>query len=216
VIKTGWKKLAIWALVISTLLGVAAGSQVMAIKTSEALEKMKEAGKIQLVANVFSKCMTKQIDMGLTNILYDYPGLENIFMNTNWTNSEIPTGAWLENQVQGKVNNGTIYCDDNDSKIFDVFVSTMSVSQEEVLCNGEKPGIVKLQTQDSDGKWEDVTNYCMSGLGNSDYRFVWNDKDEALKHLKKLYDAKKKNNDYMVAWGDRGTFSDGNFFGRFD
>ncbi len=207
-IKTGWKKLAIWALVISTLLGVAAGSQVMAIKTSEALEKMKEAGKIQLVANVFSKCMTKQIDMGLTNILYDYPGLENIFMNTNWTNSEIPTGAWLENQVQGKVNNGTIYCDDNDSKIFDVFVSTMSVSQEEVLCNGEKPGIVKLQTQDSDGKWEDVTNYCMSGLGNSDYRFVWNDKDEALKHLKKLYDAKKKNNDYMVAWGDRGTFSD--------
>ena len=207
-IKTGWKKLAIWALVISTLSGVVVGSQVMAIKTSEALEKMKEAGKIQLVANVFSKCMTKQIDMGLTNILYDYPGLENIFMNTNWTNSEIPTGAWLENQVQGKVNNGTIYCDDNDSKIFDVFVSTMSVSQEEVLCNGEKPGIVKLQTQDSDGKWEDVTNYCMSGLGNSDYRFVWNDKDEALKHLKKLYDAKKKNNDYMVAWGDRGTFSD--------
>lgn len=213
-IKTGWKKLAIWALVISTLSGVVVGSQVMAIKTSEALEKMKEAGKIQLVTNVFSKCMTKQIDMGLTNILYDYPGLENIFMNTNWTNTEIPTGAWLENQVQGKVNNGTIYCDDNDSKIFDVFVSTMSVSQEEVLCNGEKPGIVKLQTQDSDGKWEDVTNYCMSGLGNSDYRFVWNDKDEALKHLKKLYDAKKKNNDYMVAWGDRGTFSDGliNYF----
>lgn len=207
-IKTGWKKLAIWALVISTLSGVVVGSQVMAIKTSEALEKMKEAGKIQLVTNVFSKCMTKQIDMGLTNILYDYPGLENIFMNTNWTNTEIPTGAWLENQVQGKVNNGTIYCDDNDSKIFDVFVSTMSVSQEEVLCNGEKPGIVKLQTQDSDGKWEDVTNYCMSGLGNSDYRFVWNDKNEALKHLKKLYDAKKKNNDYMVAWGDRGTFSD--------
>ncbi len=208
--KTGWKKFVIWAAVISTLLGTVVGSQVMAIKTSEALEQMKEAGKIQLVANVFSKCVTKSIDMGLTNILYDYAevGVGDIFMNTNWTNTEIPTGAWLENQVQGKVNNGTIYCDDNDSKIFDVFANTFGVSQEEVLCNGEKPGIVKLQTQDSDGKWKDVTNYCVSGLGNSDYQFVWNTEKEALKHLKKLYNNKKNKNQYLVGWDDRGTFDD--------
>ena len=104
-IKTGWKKLAIWALVISTLLGVAAGSQVMAIKTSEALEKMKEAGKIQLVTNVFSKCVQGRIDqpykdtqeMHMQGDIYTVPKTPLVDNPFNELRKNIPVGAWLEN-----------------------------------------------------------------------------------------------------------------------
>ena len=213
--KTGWKKLAIWALVISTLSGVVVGSQVMAIKTSEALEKMKEAGKIQLVTNVFSKCVQGRIDQpykdtqemhvqGTTSTIPKTPLADNPF---NELRKHIPVGAWLEKQVQGKINNGTIYCEDKDSNIVNVFANTLGIDKAAIYCDGKNPGIFKLQNQNSKGEWVDVEGECAAGLNNSDLKFVFND-DGALAHVKKLYNKKKQDNSYLVAWGDRGTFSD--------
>lgn len=214
-IKTGWKKLAIWALVISTLSGVVVGSQVMAIKTSEALEKMKEAGKIQLMTNVFSKCVQGRIDQpykdtqemhvqGTTSTIPKTPLADNPF---NELRKHIPVGAWLEKQVQGKINNGTIYCEDKDSNIVNVFANTLGIDKAAIYCDGKKPGIFKLQNQNSKGEWVDVDGECAAGLSNGDLKFVFND-EGALAHVKKLYNKKKQDNSYLVAWGDRGTFKD--------
>ena len=214
-IKTGWKKLAIWALVISTLSGVVVGSQVMAIKTSEALEKMKEAGKIQLVTNVFSKCVQGRIDQpykdtqemhvqGTTSTIPKTPLADNPF---NELRKHIPVGAWLEKQVQGKINNGTIYCEDKDSNIVNVFANTLGIDKAAIYCDGKKPGIFKLQNQNSKGEWVDVDGECAAGLSNGDLKFVFND-EGALAHVKKLYNKKNQDNSYLVAWGDRGTFKD--------
>lgn len=213
--RTGWKKFAIWVAVISVLLGTVVGSQVMAIKTSEALEQMKEAGKAQLVANVFSKCVKGRIDQKYNEVkggggpnsyqrVEPFPGTTNPFIELR---KHIPTGSWLEQQVQGKVNNGTIYCEDNNSNILNVFASTMGVDKNAIFCDGKNPGILKLQNQNSKGEWVDVEGECAAGIGNSDLRFVFND-DGAMSHVKKIYNNKKKGNQYMVAWGDRGTFTD--------
>lgn len=213
--RTGWKKFAIWVAVISVLLGTVVGSQVMAIKTSEALEQMKEAGKAQLVANVFSKCVKGRIDQKYNEVkggggpnsyqrVEPFPGTTNPFIELR---KHIPTGSWLEQQVQGKVNNGTIYCEDNNSNILNVFASTMGVDKNAIFCDGKNPGILKLQNQNSKGEWVDVEGECAAGIGNGDLRFVFND-DGAMSHVKKIYNNKKKGNQYMVAWGDRGTFTD--------
>ncbi len=209
--KVGLKKLLIWALVVSSLLGVVAGSQVTAIKTSDALEKMKEAGKIQLVTNVMSKCVKQRVDKpynpdkgGISENYVPYAPTTDTFADLT---TSIPSGSWLENQIQGKVNNGTIDCQDNDSNIINVFASTLGVDKNAVFCDGKNPGILKLQNQDSSGKWVDVSGECAAGIGNNNLRFVFND-EGANAHIKKLYNAQKGKNQYLVSWGDRGTFSD--------
>ena len=209
--KVGLKKLLIWALVVSSLLGVVAGSQVTAIKTSDALEKMKEAGKIQLVTNVMSKCVKQRVDKpynpdkgGISENYVPYAPTTDTFADLT---TSIPSGSWLENQIQGKVNNGTVDCQDNDSNIINVFASTLGVDKNAVFCDGKKPGILKLQNQDSSGKWVDVSGECAAGIGNNNLRFVFND-EGANAHIKKLYNAQKGKNQYLVSWGDRGTFSD--------
>lgn len=216
--KTIWKKIGIWSIVIALFAGTVISTQVFAAPTtnnsngsktkpttSAALNAMKEAGKIQLVTNTFARCVKsfKSYDVPVN---FDNGGVFYIGHQT-----EISTGAWLENQVQGKVNNGTIYCSDGKSQIVDVLAKTLGVDKNTIYCDGEKPGLLKLQNQDENGKWHDVKGKCASGLGNSDLRFMWNkdaDGDAALKYIKKLYEAKRKENDYLPAWGDIDTYKD--------
>lgn len=207
--KAGLKKFVIWAMVVVSLAGTLSLSvgmrQVMAVSVSEAVAQMKEAAQVQLVANVFSKCVKMQRDKG------DYPGgfsriIPNMFNYQTGglgQNKEVPTGAWLENQVQGKVNNGTIYCNDNDANLINVFASTMGISVEQVVCNGNQPGILKARVNG-----EDVDGECAAGISAEGVTFVWNDASSANTYLKKLYDNKLKDNPYKVNWDDRGTFTD--------
>lgn len=206
--KNGWKKFVIWAAVISTLLGTVIGSQVMAIKTSEALSQMKEAGKIQLVANVFSKCVKQKVEED-ASIQYSGGNPSKNFFNSlgGWgEHIEIPTGAWLENQIQGKVNNGTIYCDDNSENLVNLFKSTLGISEKELVCDGDKPGLLVPYFSNGGIRGDKVAK-CSDAIGQDGITF-WLNTDGAMDHVKKLYNNKKKSNSYLVSWGDRGTFTD--------
>lgn len=203
------KKCLIWLMVLVSLLGIlslSVGTRqvIAATSVSEAVTQMKEAAQVQLVTNVFSKCVKMQRDKG------DYPGgftkiIPNIFNYDTgglWKNKEVPTGAWLENQVQGKVNNGTIYCNDNDSNLINVFANTMGISVNDIVCNGEQPGILKAYING-----EEIGGRCSSAIGAEGVRWYWNDETSATNYLKKLYDNKLNDNPYKTGWGDRGTFT---------
>jgi len=213
--KTGWKKFGLWAVVLAALVAVVCGSQVVTaanMSTSEALAKMKEAGKIQLVTNAFRKCVRDRIERpytgasgGLAENANGGIPLSDPFAHLSLR--DITTGAWLEYQVQGRVNNGTIYCEDNNSNILNVFATTLNVSKNDVLCAGNRPGILKLQNQDTNGRWYNVDDQCAAGIGDSHLRFTFN--DDAEDRVKSLYRSKWENNRrYLPEWYSIGTFTD--------
>lgn len=126
---------------------------------------------------------------------------------------EFNTGAWLENKVQGKVDNGGIWCRNNNEHILDVFASTLGLPswQSSVICDGDQPGLMKMMTKNGDS-WIEVQGQCQMGLGNDDYIFLLRSEGDAVAYVKTLYERYKANNpgvaEYLPAWSDIHTFDD--------
>lgn len=184
---------------------------------------MTKAAQVQAATSVMKRCvageMSKTGDGGhIYGYLYDNTGLsENIFEKMGSTN--IATGAWLEAQVQHKVDDGEIYCKNNDSNIINVFASALGISWQDVICNGDQWGIFYPITK-SDGMAHGTydqddyayTGACKTLISDSDFRFNWN-RSGALDYIETLYDNYKAANadtvgQFLPDWDDVYNFTD--------
>lgn len=168
--KTRLEKLCIWFIVI-ILLFVACllpyvSQNVFAVTPGDAVVYMDNAAKVQEVTSTFKKCVNMATtDSSVSALLFfgNYFTDGDMFGN-NKTNMN--TGAWLENTVQGKVDNGQIWCQNDNSNIAKVFANTIGVSSwQNLVCNGDKPGIMTLQVYtlvNSEKKYLPMEKYRLS------------------------------------------------------
>lgn len=246
-----WRKIMIWGVVIVSLivtcflpyLTFAAGVSTDTITLPSTAGQLKEAAEIQLVVNTFKKC----VEAAPAGGTYEYEGknvygvakekndiFPDIFVNN--THTDIAAGAWLEYKVQDKVNNGTIYCDDSDSRILNLFASKLGISTTAVACNinagngfevGQRGGLLKRVVlrykPGSNQPYYDVSNSCAPGLSDSSSYYVWAndgwnyDTDSSgtaeylggVDYVRFLYDRFKSSSDnpYLVEWDDLGNFT---------
>lgn len=247
-----WRKVTIWGVVVAALittcflpyLTFAAGVTTDVITVPSTAGQLKEAAEIQLVVNTFKKCVDSA---PAASGKYEYDGKEvygvakekkdifpDIFTNNAHTN--IAAGAWLEYKVQNKVNNGTIYCDDSDSKILSLFADKLGLSTTSVACNvnagngfevGQRGGLLKrvvLRYKPGNNQpYYDVSNSCAAGLSDSNSYYVWADNGwnydtdasgtaeylGGVDYVKFLYNRFKDGSDnpYLVEWDDLGNFT---------
>lgn len=223
--KSMLKKISLWCTVI-TLLMVACltpgfSQNASAVTVGDAMIYMDNAAKIQEVTNTFKKCLNLQYQIGVSGITRFGNYLSgDFFVNggINQSNTDISTGAWLEKMVQGKVDDGAIWCKNNDSNIVNVFASTLGTTWQNLVCNGDKPGIMTMQTNvlvNADKgiyQWHNTDVACSVGIGSSDYRFTWVSETDATAHVKRIYEDYRNSHPdeakYLPSWDDLGNFSD--------
>lgn len=220
------KKILIWCVTIFLLIATCALSSlsqiVFAVTAGDAVVYMDNAAKIQAVTNTFKKCVNLMYSTNSTSGRFFFGGnmSSDLFADggINQSNTDISTGAWLENTVQSKVDDGAIWCKNEKSNIVNVFASTMGVSWQELVCNGDKPGIMTMQVNtlvNADKgiyQWKNADSACSVGVGSNDYRFVWRSDADAIAYIKSIYDNYKNTHPdeakYLPAWEDVGNFSD--------
>ena len=217
--KTTLKKFCIWlatiAILAATCLLPCLSQNTLAVTAGDAAIYMSNASKVQEVANTFKKCLRARFDKGAYGYMYHSDSFTgNIFGGVD---TNISAGAWLEHAVQNKVDNGEIWCENNSSNIVNVFASAVGVSWQNLICNGNAPGMMTLQVykEAKDGKvahWENTDTACDIGLGVAGYKFDWVNEEAATAYAKSLYDNYLNSNPdvakYLPAWDDVGNFSD--------
>lgn len=189
------KRIACWAGVITLLLSTifAANQSVHAVSTSSAQGNIATAAKVQSVMKVFKECVSLKngtaTDAGYKGSEWDSDKMMDGTTNSLGFPKAVATGLWLENEVQRKVNNGSIYCSDNSGAIVGAFLNlvepVLDNNIENLLCNGDESGLLKVNGSSSVS--------CSAALKDPNYQLSWN-RDGSLAYLEKIY------NDYLSAY----------------
>lgn len=190
------KKASIWILCISLLGFISLLPSAMMAKA--------DSGKVsaydQLIASAMSQCM----DQLYATATDDFNNQWNPFAVLDF--ASVTVGYDLHNKLYGNTDSGSISCKDFNvntfkSNIIEAFATSInpSYSTDNIVCNGENPGLMKLQWKDSNGNWKDMTGACASYIDEADgfsYRFVLNDRAAADSYIDSLYagDWKSVNN----------------------
>jgi len=200
------KRIGLWAVTITVLITSVGASSAFAayqakVDVGDAESLIQAAGRAQLVAQKFARCIPNRQGLGDMNRTFYADDVEN----GNWFDSSIiPTniavGAWLENQTQGKIQDGEIYCRQG---ILEKFMSTFGLTITQVACNkysdsgnGHLSGGVFRQNAN------DVE--CENFASGNAYKKV--EDDAAIAYIGQLYTEAMKDNPYAKAWGDIGTY----------
>lgn len=186
----------------------------LAVTGSNIVSWMSKAAQVQAATSVMKRCVAKESsNPGTWGFFSQNTAVtETWFVGAGHTN--IATGAWLESMVQNKVDDGEIWCENNDSNIVNVFANALGISTQDLICDGEAPGLFyPFITSQSNGKNSPVYNgVCQSVLNDPDFRFNWN-KDRAVEYLKKLYENYKTANydtvgQFLPSFDDVYNFTD--------
>jgi hypothetical protein len=164
--------------------------------------EVQASSRTQLAANALAICINKVYDEGVNTDSHSIKDGHDIFGSV--ANHQVKTGYWLENLVQGKTQDAHIYCSNKDSNILDIAAKQLGTNWQSLVCNGTKPGLMKLQYYDG-SVWKDSSQDCSGHLGNTgnDYRYVWNDRAKAIQHLNSIH-----NRDWSTSAG----FKDSEFY----
>lgn len=208
------KRIACWAGVITLLLSTifAANQSVHALTMGEASSNAYSAAEAQAIIKTFKECITKENDksspqrypQGAANASATLFNMDSGGLGHLLTGA-IDTGPWLEQRVQGKIDDGQIWCEQGDNAIVGVLLDVLNVSKEQLFCNGDN-GAGLLYTNAASKE----DGACASLIGNPDYTFFWN-ADGAMAHLEKLYNQFRANRPdlapYLPYWSDIDSFS---------
>lgn len=210
---------AVCATVISSFVATTVGA------VSSGLGAYNNAGnaaQTQAIVNAFKKCVSAaKGTRGDTNSVFvrvENGNFGSMFDSAKTTN--IATGAWLENQIQGKFQDGEIYCKQGDAKIAEMFADTLGLDlYTDIICNGASAGIMKPQYK-TDSGWTDAnispgvsscTNELERMQKGEDVSFVWNFTDGAADALvEQLYNNYVAQNpdSNLPTWDNVNDFSD--------
>jgi len=188
----------------------------ISVNGGELETKLEEAAELQVIANAMKFCVKHIRDSdGNPNppfLTSSNVKAGKIFDSSlaigDWTISgtDIATGMWLENKVQGNGgDNGTIWCTNNDGKIIKLFARAVGVDyMQGVICqkNGDGWGGGLFTAFSSAGGTTDYD--CLNAIG-----YHKKSDENMLNYLKGLYDAYRTSsgNEYMVEWDKLGDFT---------
>lgn len=115
-------------------------------------------------------------------------------------------GAWVENEVGGSYKNGHINCDENNSKVVDMFISAAGMGwdkKNKVICNGDNDGLIGRRDGIDLSRNASCKNYSLeeSGADKGEYTIR---SGGAVSHLNTLYNEAIKNltSNKVSSWQD--------------
>lgn len=204
------KRITCWIGVIAVLIFTLftagyAGQTTFALTVGESQSNIATAAQIQAVAKTFKKCVEYENSRGSGS--YNYKtgsdAISNLFGPTAgaFSHKTVSVGAGVEQLVQGKVDDGDIWCDNAQSNIARIFIHDLGVDYATLFCNGDQPGLLRTLTEGES---------CSQVLDNPDFSLYWS-RDTALDQLKRIYnDYLNKRPEiavYLPKWDDIDTVS---------
>lgn len=165
-------------------------------KINEIYNDLGKEAKAQLIWHILKKCVKGSYDERFSDFkpseiktdddFFDYSRIGGVVT--------VPTGYWLENEVQGNGgDDGAIYCRNNNNKILFVAADILGIDYEQILCNGGTPGIIYNKKRD---------NECDPYSSSDNYRFT----DNWESHLEKLWNNAKTKYGWSTSWSNIGYY----------
>lgn len=255
-LKTYLKKGLLWSLVFTLLLS----SSAMAAITSELFQGeipiedtetlLKQAAEIQSITHVFKKCIGSipgHHEDHNTSITTTH-GTYNLYSGSVFDESDVSVGARLHKYYTGTTSyssiNGLIEC--NDAKFDDMdgysqnrilvnFAKKIGKTTKEVLCNGDRPGLIGGVNNDKEldsstpcwayyvagrswtgqegtnGEWGGIVHSYTYNDSYGDYTADGDHYTNGQGYVKALYNRFVENsgNPYLSKWDDLNDFSGG-------
>lgn len=160
---------------------------------------LDEAAMVQVISNTMKKCISSLASsgngpQGVFNGGDLRANADDMFIGT----TNVPTGAWLENLVQNKVDDGDIWCANNKGRIAMLFAEYVLGSADKyvngMICDarGEKGGMYNAYSTDGPTEFG-----CASA-----HVYRVKTRDEIRDYLKTLYEERRAEvgNDYWSSW----------------
>lgn len=234
--KNSLKKFAMWVAVIVTLIssiflpGLAFADRTVTVPS--VYGTMKDAAEKYIIASKMKQCLTVLYDKigdggGGSYMWMDKDSFGQIFNPIDTTN--INTGAWMEYQVQGKVDDGEIWCKNNDANIINVFARAFGFKLEEIYCDKTHPeygGLLTyystVSTDDGDSRVQRTpfsgcashlnipkAQYHISANGietNTDGAYTY----LGARYIQSIYDeyVQYSDNPYLTKWDELQNYTD--------
>jgi len=160
---------------------------------------LDEAAMVQVISNTMKKCINSLASsgngpQGVFNGGDLRANADDMFIGT----TNVPTGVWLENLVQNKVDDGDIWCTNNKGRIAMLFAEYVLGSADKyingMICDarGEKGGMYNAYSTDGPTEFG-----CASA-----HVYRVKTRDEIRDYLKTLYEERRAEvgNAYWSSW----------------
>lgn len=197
--KENLKRVGLWVTVLAVLASTVSVATTYAdevVTVRGAMDLIEDATTKQAVAQKFARCLGSRTPNGGSAPVYSANRVSSgsVYQSGPFQ-TNIATGTWLENQVQGNGgDDGEIYCSQG---IWSLFASTFGLSNVQIACdkfsdsgNGHLKGGLFKHTPD------DVDCQDMSGF----YMAV--DAATAEAYIGRLYTEAVADNPYAKSWGE--------------
>lgn len=154
------------------------------------LKVLRTEARAAHTAFVFYKCVK------LSKSLNEHTKGKNILGDPaswlrGWATSggTVNAGAWLEDKIGGEVDDGAIYCEENDGKLINFFAQQIGLNNaEKLICNNGSPGM--FYDEKSTGK-------CSTSSNNQHYIT-----DGWINHVALYYDAYAEEHNWKYRFHD--------------
>ena len=189
------------------------------IKIDNVKSQIDQAATAQAIAYLMKKCVPVVTGYGGGNDSWDHTGWSNdIFLGSGET-TDMSSGPWLEKEIQGKVDDGEVYCKNGGGvaekqAILTLFSNLVGAGGPSyIMCNKENrgyPGLIALWKNDKRHNW-DCDQYGVGGGGEYSYNTgvgdftVYGQKySNGEEYVRILYNhwVDSQNNPYLLHWDD--------------
>ena len=190
------------------------------IKIDNVKSQIDQAATAQAIAYLMKKCVPVVTGYGGGNENWDHSGWSNdIFLASGKETIDMSSGPWLEKEIQGKVDDGEVYCKNGGGvaekqAILTLFSNLVGAGGPSyIMCNKENrgyPGLIALWKNDKRHNW-DCDTYGVNGGGEYSYNTgvgdfsVYGQKySNGEEYVRILYNhwVDSQNNPYLLHWDD--------------
>lgn len=188
------KKIGIWSATIITLVCVCLMSFYNASAVTD-FKSLQDQAETKIIGSAMAQCIDQLYSNSYASQqAYHYNDVTDVFKNLGNTNS-VKVGYAVEKLLDAG-NDGKVWCNQagSNSGLTEVFARRIGASNAmNIVCNGERPGLMKLQYYNGT-EFVDNTTHCGTlpegygtGMGDTLYRYVLNDKAAADSYINSIY-----------------------------
>lgn len=211
--KNNLKRCLAWLLVPTLLITTVAGSTTVVaagtidVGRSDIYNKLYEAMQVNVIANTMAKCIGSIDEYNAISASDAKSG--KIFVKGLFgTGTDISTALWVEKLTQGKVDNGSIYCYQNDgTNILNQFARITDMSIDTIVCNQGSPRILSRAQYNADTGYYDAVEGNCSSFNDEGAEYI--KAEDASTQFKELYNEWRsgKDNPYLPTYEKLGNFN---------
>ncbi len=210
------KRILAWILVIVLLVTTVAGSATVVaagkidVGRSDVYNKLYEAMQVNVIANTMKKCVAS---IKSSSEISASDAQSGKIFNGFWGGgtTDISTALWVEDLTQGEVDNGSIYCyQDDGSNILIQFSKITGMSVDTIICNQGNHRLLSRATwtYDGYGSYYSATEGNCSSFNDSGATYI--KASDAADQFKSLYEdwrKSKSENPYLPTYDELGNFN---------